>query len=117
VQFIDFWEKRLALRRGLAKKRKEREEQRIAYLRELVQLQREAADIKGWLASLPEGAVAESSSELGRMLLWAKERLCYLEARTTVKAAAAQLEGKSLFPEVDELHDPLGDPPEPRYYW
>jgi hypothetical protein len=51
------------------------------------------------------------------MLLWAKERLCYLEARTTVKAAAAQLEGKSLFPEVDELHDPLGDPPEPRYYW
>jgi hypothetical protein len=106
----------LGRRQGLAKKREEREEKRTAYLRELVQLRREVAGIKSWLASLPEGVAADSSTELGRMLLWAKERLGELEARTTVEAAAIKLEGKSLFPEVDELHDPLGDPPEPRYW-
>lgn len=105
----------LARRRDIAEKRKEREGQRIAYLRELVQLQREAAGIKSWLASLPECAVADSSTQLGRMLLWAKERLSDLEARTSIEAAAFKLEGKTLFPEVDQLHDPLGDPPEPRY--
>ncbi|WP_187290855.1 hypothetical protein [Hyphomicrobium denitrificans] len=40
----------------------------------------------------------------------ATARLADLEARTTIDAAA-QLEGKALFPEIDELHDPLG------YYW
>jgi len=52
------------------------------------------------------------------MLIWARERLAHLERRTTVDAAAVELKGKSLFPEVDELYDPLGDPPEPKcYYW
>lgn len=107
----------LARRRDLAKKRKEREEKRIGYLRELVQLQREAADIRSWLASLPDTATADAASDLGRMVQWAISRLADLEARTTVSAAAVQLEGKALFPETDELHDPLGDPPEPKYYW
>lgn len=40
-------------------KRKVREEKRITHLRGLAQLQREATDIKGWLASLPETAAAE----------------------------------------------------------
>lgn len=107
----------LARRRDLAKKRKEREEKRIAYLRELVQLQREAADIESWLASLPQIAGSDTTNDLGRMIQWATARLADLEARTTIDAAAVQLEGKALFPEIDELHDPLGDPPEPKYYW
>jgi hypothetical protein len=44
-------------------------------------------------------------------------RYADLEARTTIDAAAAQLEGKALFPVIDELHDSFGDPPEPKYYW
>lgn len=107
----------LARRRELAKKRKEREDKRIAYLRELVELQREAADIRSWLSSLPEGVAADSASELGRMVQWARARLADLKARTTVEAAAVQLGGKALFPEIDELNDPLGDPPDNRYYW
>jgi hypothetical protein len=106
-----------ARRRDLAKKRKEREEKRIAYLRELVQLRREAADIRSWLASLPDTAAASTANDLARMVGWATARLADLEARTTVDAAAVQLEGKALFPEIDELHDPLGDPQEGRYYW
>lgn len=107
----------LSRRRDLAKKRKEREEARIAHLRELVQLQREAADIKEWLGSLPPEAVADNATELGRMVVWAQARLTALQAKTTVDGAAVKLEGKALFPDVDELHDPLGDPPEPKYHY
>jgi hypothetical protein len=59
----------LARRHALAKNRKEREDRRIAYLRELVQLQREAADIKGWLASLPDSAADHPLTELDRMVV------------------------------------------------
>lgn len=108
----------LARRRQLAKKRREREEARIAYLRELVELQREAADIRSWLSSLPADTAADHATELGRMLIWARARLTHLESCTTVDAAAVELDGKALFPEMDELHDPLGDPPEPKgYFW
>lgn len=107
----------LSRRRDLAKKRKEREEARIAHLRELVQLQREAADIKEWLGSLPAEAAADSATELGRMVAWAKARLTALQAKTTADGAAVKLEGKALFPDVDELHDPLGDPSEPKHHY
>ncbi len=80
-------------------------------------LEREAGDIKGWLASLPDGVMADSLTELGRMVLWAKERFGDLEGRTTVKAALVQIQGMALFPDVDDLHDPLGDPPAQRHYW
>ncbi|VVT17378.1 hypothetical protein RV134_290021 [Roseovarius sp. EC-HK134] len=33
------------------------------------------------------------------------------EEETTVSAAAVRLEGKALFLDVDQLHDPMGDPP------
>jgi hypothetical protein len=51
------------------------------------------------------------------MIHWTRARLAFLEKETTINAAAARFEGKALFPEVDELHDPLGDPPVPSYGW
>lgn len=107
----------LSRRRDLAKKRKQREETRVTYLRELVELQREATDIRTWLSTVPDGVEADPSTELGRMISWARGRLASLTERTTIRAAAAQFEGKALFPEVDELYDPLGDPPMPSYGW
>jgi hypothetical protein len=92
-----------ARRYHLAKKRKEREEARIAHLRRLVELQREGDGIRNWLSSLPSNVVADQSTKLGRMLLWAKSRLAELERRTTVDAASAELDGMALFAEVDEL--------------
>jgi hypothetical protein len=100
----------------LAKKRKEREAKRIGYLHELVRLQHEAVDIRSWLASLPDIAATDIASDLGRMIKWAEARLADLEARTTADVATVQLDGKALFPEIDKLHDPLGDPPEAVYY-
>lgn len=107
----------MARRRDLAKKRKEREEARIAWLTELVELRREAAGIRGWLDALPPEAKADPATERGRMLVWAQERLADLEARINLDTAFGRIEGQSLFPETDELHDPLGEPPEPKYYW
>jgi hypothetical protein len=107
----------MARRRDLARKRKEREEARIAWLNELVELRREAADIRDWLAGLPPEAKDDSATERGRMLAWAQARLADLEALVNLDAAFARIEGKSLFPETDDLHDPLGEPPEPRHYW
>lgn len=107
----------LSRRRDLAKKRKLREETRVAYLRELVELQREAADIRTWLATVPDTIEDGQATELTRMIHWARARLASLEKETTIDAAAARFEGKALFPEIDELHDPLGDPPVPSYGW
>ena len=107
----------LSRRRDLAKKRKQREETRIAYLKELVGLQREAADIRTWLATVPAVPEADQTTELTRMIHWARARLASLEEATTVNAAAVRFEGKALFPEVDDLHDPMGDPPSPGYGW
>lgn len=107
----------LSRRRDLAKKRKQREETRIAYLKDLVELQREAADIRTWLATVPVEVETDLTTELARMIHWARGRLASLEKRTTIKAAAARFEGKALFPEVDELHDPMGDPPASSYGW
>jgi hypothetical protein len=107
----------LSRRRDLAKKRKQREEARVTYLRELVELQREAADIRTWLATVPDEIESDQTTELARMIRWARGRLASLEERTTIKAAAVAFEGKALFPEVDELHDPLGEPPIPSYGW
>lgn len=107
----------LSRRRDLAKKRKLREEARVAYLRELVELQREAADIRTWLATVPDEIEVGPATELTRMIHWARERLAFLEVETTINAAAARFEGKALFPDVDELHDPMGDPPTSSYGW
>lgn len=107
----------LARRRDLAKKRKEREEARVTWLNELVDLRREAAGIRDWLASLPPEAKVDPDTERGRMLIWAKARLSNLEARIDLDAAFSQIDGKSLFPETDDLYDPLGDPPEPSWRW
>ncbi len=101
----------MANRRSLAKQRKDREEKRIGHLRELVDMQREATDIHGWLASLPANRTALVGTELGRMIEWASTRLSLLERLTTVDAASAAIAGGNLFPEVDELHDPEGDLP------
>jgi hypothetical protein len=52
------------------------------------------------------------------MLHWVKERLADIEAQITLKTAITGPDGKSLFPAVDDLHDPLGEPPEPQgYFW
>lgn len=103
--------KDLQRRRELAKARKEREERRFSHLQRIVELRREAREIRDWLAELSGVTQPSEHSELGRMLLWVRDRLAEIERQTGLDAARAVAGETNLFPEVDELHDPLGDPP------
>ena len=103
--------KELQRRRALANARKEREERRFSHLQRIVELRREAREIRDWLAELSETAQPSEDSDLGRMLLWVRDRLAEIDRQTGSDAAQAIAGEANLFPEVDELYDPLGDPP------
>ncbi|WP_254694601.1 hypothetical protein [Alloyangia pacifica] len=97
-------------RRQLARARQDREEKRLAHLQQIIELRREARDIREWLASLPPDAFTPlSGTDLGRMLRWVEARLSEIDRKTGIEAAVS-LGGPELFPEVDDLWDPLGDP-------
>jgi hypothetical protein len=108
----------LSRRRDLARKRKERELQRLNYWRKIARTQREIELLREWLEQdriEPNGASADN---VQRMMKWAQARLAALKESIAVKNVDTYLSSKSLFPEVDDLIDPLGDPPEePRYPW
>ena len=96
-------------RQLLAQQRKDREEKRIGHLKRIVELRQEANEIGNWLASLPVDQVVADCTELGRMVKWATSRQSRLESLTTLQAASALINGRDLFPEIDDLQDPEGD--------
>ncbi|MBA3909465.1 MAG: hypothetical protein C0524_06150 [Rhodobacter sp.] len=100
----------LQRRRKLAQARKEREEKRLAHLMHIIGLRREARDIRDWLASLPRGINLTEESDLGRMITWVGRRLAEIDRQTGIEAAQSFAGTNGLFPGVDELHDPEGDP-------
>lgn len=103
-------------RRYLAKLRSDREEARVSLMRELVDLRREANDIRAWLADMSKETRANANGNLGRMIDWAEARLADLASKTTVGAAEAKMDGRDLFPEINDLEDPEGEPPPPGLY-
>lgn len=102
----------LARRRALAQKRREREAKRLAHLEMLMARTSEARQLAMWLAEM-EAACSSPEGRLADMLSWARTRLAALESSLTPAAIAADTVVASLFPEDDDLHDPLGDPPSP----
>ncbi|WP_378946642.1 hypothetical protein [Mesorhizobium sp. ANAO-SY3R2] len=106
----------MAHRRELHKKRQEREANRLGFIRNLADLQREAADLKGTIAKAGE-FLSHASPEYLRMVSWAERRLAHLEAQNQIELRTANLREQNLFPEQDDLHDPEGDPPPPRNSW
>lgn len=108
----------LSRRRDLARKRKEREVQRSSYWRKIARTQREIKMLREWLDRDRIEANRTSADNVQRMVNWASARLSALEESITVENVERHLFAKDLFPEVDDLIDPLGDPPEePRYPW
>lgn len=105
----------MAERQRLARARRDREEKRRAALSEIISLRKEALEIREWIQSLPADHGGEDSTEFQRMMIWARERLVDLEARSGYEAAQKFAVTEGLFPETDPLHDPLGEPP--RHYY
>ena len=116
----------LARRRALAAARLTRENERTELLRKLVRMEREAEQLRGWIAqrqadqlrgwTAHRQAEVSTSPEIQRMLDWAKAELAGLEAFLDPLKLSQLLIARNLFPEVDELVDPLGEPP-PRSQW
>jgi hypothetical protein len=99
----------MARRRELQKRRNDREQKRVRFLAELAAYQREAVDLKVTISNA-SAVLAQANPEYLRMIDWAKDRLSYLEAQNDVGQLAANLKQQNLFPEIDELFDPEGDP-------
>jgi hypothetical protein len=104
----------LARRHDLAKARRERESNRKALLSKLIRSEREAAQLRNWISVY--GPHAKGYPALNRMVDWARSKLEALEQILDPVKLAHELQVRKLFPEVDELHDPLGDPP-PQRWW
>ncbi len=104
-------QRELQQRRSLALARHERESERKALLGTLMAAEREAGHLRGWIARQELHLKAETHGELGRMLQWASGELAALETVTEPAQIAEVLRKQNLFPEVDGLSDPLGDPP------
>lgn len=102
----------LQRRRFLALRRKEREERRLDLLNACLSDYERAARIREW-AEWVSPAI-EDDPEIARLVDWAKGNAAQLETKSS--AAMSQMGLKELFPAVDDLHDPLGEPA-PKHPW
>lgn len=103
-------------RRKLALARHEREHERNELLQTLLEAERRASQLRAWIASRELHLKPETDSELHRMVRWASRELATLETMMEPQRLTELLGQRNLFPEVDKLSDPLGDPP-PRRPW
>jgi hypothetical protein len=86
----------------------------LNFLRQLAEDQREAADLRATIAGA-SGLLPQATPEYRRMIDWAERRLAHLDAQNRLDVLTANLREHNFFPEPDDLHDPEGDPPPPRY--
>jgi hypothetical protein len=61
---------------------------------------------------IPQDQEVQPANELTRMIAWTRERIASLEQSLQSEHILALLTREKLFPETDELHDPLGEPPQ-----
>lgn len=113
---IDARRRHMAHRRELVEKRGKREHERLEFLNALADDRRQIADLSATIALIPDKNLDERAEYL-RMLEWARARLYELEVRTSIDAVHQRLLDRNLFPELDDLHDPEGDPPPKQGYW
>lgn len=104
-------------RRGLAKARCDREHERIRFLNRIMHTERQVARIRMWLATYEQAIENGNHTALSRMIEWARAQLFALEASLDTEALTEELRIRILFPEIDELSDPLGDPPVEQQHW
>ena len=101
----------LERRRRLASLRKTREFERKKLLARLLRAEIRAVQLRRWIAKIAGDGEISENSDLGRLLGWSRAELVSLESSIHPSSIAEALRQSNLFPEPDELHDPLGDPP------
>lgn len=106
----------LGRRQQLAAARRQRESERLAFLAQLVDAQRRSDELKRWISANSRPSDHETSPELRRMVEWAASQLDDLERILNPGRIAERLQERELFPEVDPLNDPKGEPPRHRIW-
>lgn len=101
-----------ARRHALARQRAEREKKREAFLDQLMELRREVDALEDWLEQ--QKPTYERKGSHARLITWAITRQDALRQRLKPDQITTALDAIDLFPEPDELHDPLGEPDEPQ---
>jgi hypothetical protein len=94
-----------ARRHALARQRAEREKKREAFLDQFMEVRREVEALEAWLAR--PGMTSEVVGSHARLIAWAMARLETLRQRFQPEDISEALDAEKLFPEPDELHDPL----------
>lgn len=102
----------LERRHALAKARRERESERKRLLSRFIRAKRRIAQLSEWIHAYETTA----DSDLERMVEWARSELTTLETKLDPNIVAVELSTRKLFPKIDELLDPLGEPPPVRYW-
>jgi hypothetical protein len=106
----------LERRRQMAIDRRRRESDRLSLLAKLVDGKHRADELRNWIDAFVPVVAEGSRPELQRMLAWAQAHLAELEAFLDAPQMTALIGERDLFPEIDQFHDPLGEPP-PRRIW
>jgi hypothetical protein len=83
---------------------------------QLADYQREAADLRATIAQ-SGSSLQQAGPEYLKMIAWAEQRLAHLEAQNRIDVLTSHLATQNLFPDIDDLADPEGDPPPPKYSW
>ena len=107
----------LERRRGLAKARRDRDNERKRLLNRLILTTRQAAQLKDLIGTYKQAGMLNTNGDLDRMVDWARSQLSALEASLRPDNLVKELDAQKLFPEVDELVDPLGEPPPERHWY
>jgi hypothetical protein len=104
----------LERRRTLSRLRSTRELERKKLLTGLLRAERRALQLRQWISRIASSEEIPENSDLGRLLIWTRTELWNLEKGIHPSSIADALRQLNLFPEHDELYDPLGDPPQQR---
>jgi hypothetical protein len=104
----------LERRRVLSRLRKTREFERKRLLARVLRAQQRTGQLRQWITKFVGSEEISENSDLGRFVSWTRAELLNLENSMRPSSIAEALRPSNLFPEHDELHDPLGDPPPQR---
>lgn len=105
----------LARRQSLADQRRKREKARGQLLNDIIDKSAEADTIRHWLSSLDLTSI-EKDVEFSRFITWTQYKLATLDIAVSRHRIGEVVKSQELFPTVDNLHDPLGEPPRRFYY-
>jgi hypothetical protein len=97
-------------RQPMATARRQHESERLALLAQLVDTQRHADESRNWINAYTLSSNDHSYPELRRIAGWVAAQLDDVERNLSPERIFETLQERDLFPEVDSLNDPPGEP-------